>query len=105
MQRAAVRRVDSDRRPGFGFEAHECAGLGAVPVQDIRVQSPDQADESQPSEYIGRVGFPANWNPMNPKLQSWGDLCESRVSTLAAGEAVGDDANEMTAISLSICNI
>ena len=42
---------------------------------------------------------------MDTEFHSRGDLCESCSCALAAGEAVSNDADEMSAIGLSVCDI
>ena len=43
-----------------GLQPHEGAGLGAVAVQHVRLQLPDQALKSRPHQEIGRPRFAAN---------------------------------------------
>ena len=42
---------------------------------------------------------------MNAELQPRRDLRQRRIGALAAGEAVGDDADEMAAVGLSVGEI
>ena len=105
MQRTAVRRVDADRILGSGLEPDEGAGLGAVAMQDIRFQSPDQALESRPRQRIGRTRLAANRNAMNAELETRRDLRQRLVGAFAAGEAVGDDADVMAAVGLAVGEI
>ena len=50
VQRAAMRRVDANVLFERGLQADEGAGLGAVAVQDVRLQPPDQAHETRPHQ-------------------------------------------------------
>ena len=105
MQRTAVRRVDPDRAPGAGLQTDKGAGLGAVAVQDIRFQPPDQALEAGPYQRIGRHQLAANGNAVNAELQARRDLRQRLVGAFAAGEAVGDNADVMAAVGLAVGEI
>ena len=61
MQRTAMRRIDPDRALGRGLQANEGAGLGAVAVQDVRLQPPDQPLKSRPHQNIRRAAVRGEW--------------------------------------------
>jgi len=102
VQRAAVRRVDADGRPGMRLQANEGTGLGAVAVQDLRLQPADQPPEPRPCHRVGGRGLAPNGEAMNPKLETGRDLRQRRLGALATGQAVGDDADMVAAIHLSV---
>ena len=100
-----MRRVDANGVLRAGFQADEGAGLGAVAVQHIRLQPPDQAHEMRPDQHVGGKRFAANGEAMNAELQARRDLRQRRLGAFAAGQAVGDDADMMAAIGLSVGEI
>jgi hypothetical protein len=98
-------RVDSDRIVPAGLEADESAGLGAVAMQDVGLQLPDQALEARPYQEVGRQRVAANRQAVNTQLEARGDFRKRLLGAFAAGEAVGDDADVMTAVGLAIGQI
>ena len=105
MQRTAVRRIDPDPPLCRCPHAHEGAGLGAVAVQDVRLQLPDQPLESRPHQKIRGQGFAANGQAMNAELETRRDFRQRLLGAFAAGEAVGDDADMVAAIGLAVGEI
>ena len=87
------------------LQTNEGAGLGAVAMQHIRLQPPDQAHEMRPYQRVGRKRLAADREAMNAELQAWRDLRQRRFGAFAAGEAVGDDADVMAAIGLAVGEI
>jgi hypothetical protein len=61
--------------------------------------------ETRPHQDVGRARIAANGETVNAKLETGRDLRQRRVGALAAGEAVGDNANVMAAASLSVGEI
>ena len=51
-----MRRIDANGVLGAAFQADEGTGLGAMSVQDIRLQPPDQLHETRPYQSIGGQG-------------------------------------------------
>ena len=88
-----------------GLQADEGAGLGAVAVQDVRLQLPDQAHETRPYQNVGGMRLAANGEAMNAELEPRRDLRQRRLGALAAGQAVGDDADVMAAVGLAVGEI
>jgi hypothetical protein len=52
MQRAAMRRIDTNAVFRTPFQANEGAGPGTVSMQDVRLQPPGQAHETQPYQNV-----------------------------------------------------
>ena len=105
MQRTAVRRIDPDRIPGGNLHTDESAGLGAVAMQDVRLQAPDQAQEAHPSIHVGRARLAVNRDAMNAELEPRRNFRQRLLGAFAAGEAVGDDADVMAAVGLAVGEI
>src|SRR5882672_9051561 len=97
-----MRCVDANGTLGAPLQADEGAGFGAVAVQDVRLQPPDQAHEMRPYQNVRGERFAANGEPVNAQLETGRDLRQRRLGALAAGEAVGDDADKMAAVGLSV---
>ena len=55
-----------------------------------------------PRQEVRRKRFTVNGETIHPKLQAWRDLRQRRGGTLAAGQAVGDDADLVAAVDLAI---
>ena len=89
----------------MGSQTDESAGFGAVAMQDIRLQPPDQVHEMRPHQNVRGMWFAMNGDTANAKLKVWGDLLKRRLGTLAAGETVGDDAYMVAAVGLSLGEI
>jgi hypothetical protein len=102
MQRAAMRRINPDRILCAGVEPDKGAGLGAMAVQDIRFQSPDQTLEARPHQCVGRKRLAANSYAVNAKFETRRDFRQRLVGAFAAGETVGDDADVMAALGLAV---
>ena len=105
MQRTAMRRIDPDHSLGRGPQAQEGAGLGAVAVQDVRLQSPDQPLKSRPHLNIRRARFAANGQATNAELEARRDFRQCLLGAFAAGQAVGDDADMVAAVGLAVGEI
>src|SRR6202171_5430082 len=102
MQRAAMRRIDSNGAIGAGFQADEGAGFGAMAVQDVRLQPPDQTHDMRPYQHIGGKRFAANGKTMNTKREARRDRRQRRLGALAAGQAVGDNADVVATVDLPV---
>ena len=87
------------------FSANEGAGLGAVAVQHVRLQAPDQAQETRPHQSIAGTRLAANGDAMNAELEARRDFRQRLLGAFAAGEAVGDDADVMAAVGLAVGEI
>ena len=71
-------------------------------VQHVGLDLPDQADDPRPDHEVGETGLAADGDAMNPELQPRLDLRQRRRGAFAAGDAVGDDADVMTALDLAV---
>ena len=87
------------------MQSQEGAGLGAVAMQDVRLQFADHAPETRPHQEVGRERLAANGDAVNAKLEARGDFGERLLGAFAAGEAVGDDADVMAAFGLAVGQI
>src|SRR6187551_172141 len=100
-----MRGVDPDPVAGSGFETHVGAGLGAVTMQHVRLQLADHALEAGPHQKIARQRLTANGGAMNAELELGSDFRQRLFGAFTAGEAVGDDADVMTAVGLAVGEI
>src|SRR5437868_9068723 len=105
MQRATMRRIDIDDAAGALHEPDEDPCFGAVPVQHIRLQSPDQACELRPRQNVRGRGLAVNGDAMNAELETGREFGQCLVGALAAGEAVGDNPDMVAAIGLSMSKV
>src|SRR5260370_27715738 len=96
MGRIAASRVFRPR-----LRATEAGAFGAVSMQDVRPQPPDQAHETQPYQNVRGKWFAADGETMDAKLEAWRDFLKRRLGALATGQAVGDDADVLAAIGLA----
>src|ERR1700733_14917471 len=71
-------------------------------MQHVRLQPRDQIFEMRPYPEIGGVWFAVDGKTPNAKLEAGRNLRQRRVGAFAPGQAVGDDADMVTAIGLSI---
>ena len=101
-QRAAVRRIDANGVFRTPLQANERGGFGAVSMQDVRLQPPDQAHETQPYQNVRGKRFVADGEAMDTKLKAWRDFLKRRLRAFATGQAVGDDADVVAAIGLAV---
>ncbi len=69
-----MRRVDADGALCSALQADEGAGLGAVAVQNVRLQAADQPHELRPDQSIGRARFAADGEAVHAELQARRDL-------------------------------
>src|SRR5689334_5820306 len=74
-------------------------------VEDIRLQSPDQAHEMQPRQEIRWTWLAVNGKTVNAELEPRCDLLERSLGAFAAGQAIGDQAHMVPAIGLAINEI
>ena len=74
-------------------------------VQHVRLQLANHALESGPHQKIARQRLTANRRAVNAELETRGDFCQRLLGALAAGEAVGDDADVMAAVGLAVGEI
>src|SRR6266581_7523506 len=98
-------RVDADLVFRAPAQADIGAGLGAMPVHDVGLEFPDQADDLQPDREIGKARFAADRDPLDAELQPRFDFFERSVRAFAAGDAVGDDADMMSARDLAVGDV
>ena len=105
MQRAAMGGVDPDGVIRSAMQADEDAGLGAVAVQHVRLQPLDQAHEMRPHQHVGGKRVAADREAVHAEFQARRDFLQRGLGAFAAGEAVGDDADVMAAIGLSVGEI
>src|SRR6185312_14146709 len=105
VQRAPMRRVDADGLAHARPQADDGASLGAVAVQHIRLQSGDQAAKAHPHRKVGRPRLAVTGDAVYAKREARGDLCKRLVGALAAGEAVGNDADLVAAVGLAVGEI
>src|SRR5258708_2609723 len=96
-----MRRIDANRVFRTPLQANEGGGFGAVSMQDVRPQPPDQAHETQPYQNVRGKWFAADGETMDAKLEAWRDFLKRRLGALATGQAVGDDADVVAAIGLA----
>ncbi len=71
-------------------------------MQHPWLQPPDQAHEMHPYQKVRRIWLAADGKTMNAKLKAGRDLLKRRLGALAAGQAVGDDADVVASIGLSV---
>ena len=71
-------------------------------VQDVRIQSSDQADEMHPCQNIRRRELARDGETMNPEFETWGYLLERCVGAFPASQTIRDNPNVMAAIGLAI---
>ena len=69
VQRAAMRRVDANDTARACHGADEDSSLGAMSMQHVRLQTPDQAREMHPRQHVGRRRLAVNGNAVNAKLE------------------------------------
>ena len=100
-----MRRVDANPALRTPSQSHEGAGLGAVAMQHVRLEFSDQEHEACPDQKVRRMGLAVNRDAADAELEAGGDLLQRRLGAFAAGQAVGDDADMVTALCLSIGEI
>src|SRR5882724_5407081 len=71
-------------------------------MHDVRPQPPDQVHDLGPYQDVRGKRFAANGETMNAKLEAGRDLLKRRSGAFAAGHAVGDDADVVAAVGLSV---
>ena len=79
--------------------------LAPWPCSTSGFRLPDQALESHPCQNIGRQRFAVNGDAMNAELEARRDFRQRLLGALAAGEAVGDDADVMAVVGLAVGEI
>src|SRR6185312_17571936 len=84
VQRAAVRRIDSDGLIRARLQPDENTGLGAMSMQHVKLRPGDQLPEAQPDLKIGRPGFAVDRYTMHAEGKTRGDLLEHCVGAFAA---------------------
>ena len=97
-----MRRVDPNEAFRAAFHPDEGASLGAVSVQDIRLQSLDQVHETRPYQNVRGMRFAANGYSPNAKFEAGRDFLKRCLGAFAAGQAVGDNADMVAAVGLSV---
>src|SRR6266705_1085728 len=71
-------------------------------MQDVRLQPPDQLHETRPDPNVAGRGFAANGKAMNAKFEARRDFLERGLGALAAGQAVGDQADVVATVNLPV---
>ena len=71
-------------------------------MQHVRLQPLDQAHEPRPYQKVRGRRLAMNWQAMHAELQARGDLGQCGLGAFAAGEAVGDQADMVAAVGLSV---
>jgi hypothetical protein len=71
-------------------------------MQDVRLQPPGQAHETQPHQNVHGKWLAADAETMDTKLEAWRDFFKRRLGAFATGRAVGDDAGVVAAIGLAL---
>src|SRR5664279_966612 len=102
VQRTAMRRVYTNDALRAPPQSNEGAGLGAMSMQHIGIELPDQAGELRPDQDIGWSRIASDGDAMLPQLEPWRNLLQRGRGTFAARQAVGKDADMMAAVCLSI---
>lgn len=74
-------------------------------VQHVRLEAGDLIHEAQPHQKIRRMRLAVDRDAPNAELQSGRDLGQRRVGALAAGQAIGDDADMVARIDLPVGEI
>ena len=105
MQRAAMRRVDANATRRARLQSDESPSLGAVPMQDIWLYPPHEPHKTHPCQNVSRVWLAVNGETINPEFEPWRYLVERCFSALAAGQAIGDDADLIAPLGLPIGQI
>ena len=100
-----MRRIDANSLLRTGFQANEGAGLGAVTMQDLRLQPPDQAHEMRPYQDVRWKRLAVDRETVDAKLEAGRNFIQRRLGAFSAGQAVGDDADMMAAVGLSVGEI
>ncbi len=101
MQHAAMRRVDTHDVLADRGEADQRTRFGAVAVQDGGIERANQMGEFGNGEHIRRVRRPSHRHPVHAQRHFRRDGFQRRGGAVAAGQAVGDDADLMAAVGLS----
>jgi hypothetical protein len=71
-------------------------------MQYIRLQPPDQPPEVRPDQHVGGKRFATNGETVHAELEPRRDLGQRRFGAFATGKAVGDNADVVTAVGLSV---
>src|SRR5438128_323581 len=100
-----MRGVDADRVFRDATHAEVGAGLGAMTMQNIRLETARQALELDPGHGVERRRFAPDCNAMYAELHAGCDVGQRLIGALAAGEAVGDDPDLMAAVGLAVGEI
>src|SRR5271155_1694909 len=74
-------------------------------MQDVRLQPPDQAHEMHPYQNVCGQRFAADGQTMDAKLEPRRDFRQRGLGALAAGQAVGNNADVVAAVGLSVGEI
>jgi hypothetical protein len=71
-------------------------------MQDVRLQPPDQLHETRPHPNVAGKRLAANGKTMNAKRETGCDLRQCGLGALAAGQAVGDQADVVATVNLPV---
>jgi len=77
-----MRRIDSNDALRVWFHANEGAGLGAVSMQDVRLQSSDQRMK-RPHTRASRGGVPVDGEAMDAEAEARRDLASAAFGAFA----------------------
>src|SRR5260370_36569976 len=100
-----MRRIDANRVFRTPLQANEGGGFGAVSMQDVRPQPPDQAHETQPYQDVRGKWFAADGETMDAKLEAWRGFLKRRLGPPAPRQAVGDDVEVGAAAGPGRCRV
>ena len=79
--------------------------LTRMAVHDIGIELADEGHDAHPDQNVVRRRFAVNGNSIDAELQSRRNLRKRFIRALAAGEAVGQNPDIMTAIDLTVGEI
>ena len=74
-------------------------------MQDVRLYALDQTSEACPHDGIARVRIAMDGQAINAKLHARRNLGQRGAGSFTAGQAVGDQADVMAALGLTIGEI
>src|SRR3984957_1615304 len=74
-------------------------------MHDVGLQVRDQVHEARPYQEVGGVRLTVDCQAPHAELQPWRNLGECCAGAFAAGQAVGDDADMVASVDLSIGKI
>ena len=105
QQAAAMRRIGPHRRLAGKGKPGEGAAFGAVAVHDVGLGRANAARDMVAGGKIGRTERPLNGGQRQAERQRRRQAGEHRLGGVAAGQAVGNDADAMAARDLALHQI